>query len=154
MADVAGNADGSSERDAPRSALTSLAAVPLEVVRLLKGDKLLLTAMGAASIVAVVAIVVPEDGWRYALVIAALVVVLVVVRAIGEWRRDDGDDGDGPSNTISGRNIRMRNGSLRSEGRNRLSAAKDVDLDGVSIQAGASSASDEPEPEPDSRSGG
>lgn len=154
MADVAGNADGSSERDAPRSALTSLAAVPLEVVRLLKGDKLLLTAMGAASIVAVVAIVVPEDGWRYALVIAALVVVLVVVRAIGEWRRDDGDDGDGPSNTISGRNIRMRNGSLRSEGRNRLSAAKDVDLDGVSIQAGASSASDDPEPEPDSRSGG
>ena len=154
MADVAGNADGSSERDAPRSALTNLAAVPLEVVRLLKGDKLLLTAMGAASIVAVVAIVVPEDGWRYALVIAALVVVLVVVRAIGEWRRDDGDDGDGSSNTISGRNIRMRNGSLRSEGRNRLSAAKDVDLDGVSIQAGASSASDDPEPEPDSRSGG
>ena len=149
MADVAGNADGSSERDAPRSALTSLAAVPLEVVRLLKGDKLLLTAMGAASIVAVVAIVVPEDGWRYALVIAALVVVLVVVRAIGEWRRDDGD-----SNTLGARNIRMRNGSLLAPGRNRLRARRDIDLDGVSIQAGASSASDDPEPEPDSRSGG
>jgi hypothetical protein len=56
--------------------------VPLEVVRLLKGEPVLLGGMGASAIVVIIAFSLPDTGRPYAWVVAGLMFVLCLVRAV------------------------------------------------------------------------
>jgi hypothetical protein len=69
-----------------------LVGVPLEVVRLIKDDKVLLSGMGAAVLVTLIAITAPEAGRFYALVVVGVIVLLVLIRAVSRWAGVEPDD--------------------------------------------------------------
>jgi hypothetical protein len=136
MADDPGDAHGEKKIELPRSALASIAAVPRDVVHLLNGDKLLLTAMGTSCVIAVVAVAVPDLGLGYAVLIAGLVLLLVVIRALTESRRR-GPRYGGRDNVVStvGK-IRARDARIDAPGSNVLRSLFGVRLRGVDLRAG------------------
>jgi hypothetical protein len=77
-----------------------LVEAPLEVIRLIKDDKVLLAGMGAAVLVTLIAVAAPDAGRFYALVVVGVIVLLVLIRAVSLWAgvdQGDPEPGAGPA---------------------------------------------------------
>ncbi len=94
MADFQGSTGASGGRAEP-GGWGALVAAPMEVIRLLRGEPILLIGMGAAVLLTLMALFGPDGTQLYALTIAALVVVLVVIRAITMRRERSASPGSG-----------------------------------------------------------
>lgn len=140
------------EPNEPGSTWAGIASVPGEVVRLLKDDKLLLTGVAAACLVALIAATVPSLGLPYALVVAGLAVVVILVRVVVDWRRDrerGWASGDPHSNELRavGR-VRLRNARLEAAGGNRVDGGR-VKMKGVVMRAGLDPPAETPPAQPE-----
>lgn len=83
------------ESDRPQNgSWDSLGAALLGVVKGLTGQPLLLTAMGVAVVLALIAIFGPAGGQLYAGIVAALVLVLAVLWAVTHRSSDERSEGN------------------------------------------------------------
>ncbi|MFA1549446.1 hypothetical protein [Actinomadura chokoriensis] len=109
----------------PPQAPGSLLRVPVEVVRLLKGEPVLLGGMGASAIVAVIAFSLPQTGRPYAWVVAGLMFVLCLVRAVFLGLRELRDT----------ETERMKHLFGDADGTNRLDLGAKVKAEGVDLSS-------------------
>jgi len=112
----------------------ALVEAPAEVIRLLRGEPILLIGMGGAVLLTLIALFGPGGAQIYALLLAALVVVVVVIRAV--TLRRERSSSLAPGNEIDDRGSEFVDVKLRSGGRrgwnrirSRRSTFKNVRMD-------------------------
>lgn len=123
---------GGTSGDAEPMGWRALVEAPVAVIRLLRGEPILLIGMGAAVLLTLIAIFGPGDAQVYALILAVLVVVVVVIRAV-TLRRERAESK--PGSEIDSRDSTFVDVKMRSRGgiinriRSRGSSFKNVKMD-------------------------
>ena len=117
-----------------------LVSTPLAVVRRLK-EPILLAGMGAAALIAIVAVFVPSTGRTYAWLIAGLIFLLCLVWAVtAPLRRPPLDEpGKGTNVVVMGDRAQILDSTFEASRSNLHKTGKDAVIEGTVFRAGAES---------------
>lgn len=129
-----------------------LIGAPAEVVRQLKGQYLLLVAMGSAVLLALIGFVIPSAGQFYAWLLAGLVFALSLLWALTAGRREPRTTGKTTTekttsgNFIDARRLRARNVRMFARNTNSIKSRGGAVIDGLTMAAGTQPPAEPPEP--------
>ncbi|MFK3981426.1 hypothetical protein ACI2K4_13740 [Micromonospora sp. NPDC050397] len=115
-----------------------LIAAPAEVVRQLKGQYLLLVAMGSAVLLVLIGFVIPSAGQFYAWLLAGLVFALSLLWALTLRRREPTTTQKTASgNFIETRRLRARNVKMTASNTNSIKSRGGAVIEGLTMSSGS-----------------
>jgi hypothetical protein len=121
----------------------ALLQAPLEVIRQLKNEPVLLGGMGASVLVAILALFVPDSARSYAWIIAGLMLILCLVRAAvgtrgGKAGKTPLDTGDGSNQVTMGGKSEIDAALLEAERKNLWRSGRKTKIKDLTMRAGGS----------------